>query len=598
MEQSYEPSLSEQELIDLLASLVAARGDHERVEAKKAVHDVPRSLHETLSAFANGSGGTVLLGVDEKAGFAAVGVSDARSTIDKVVSLSERMSPPLRLSIGPVVIEGATVVVVQVPALRPHERPCHRADLPPWESSYIRVGDGDRRLTAYEVSVLLANRTPNQHDRRPVDGATVADLDRDLVADLLGRVRARSDRLGGMEDVELMRQLNVVALLDGVPVPTLAGLLALGRYPQHHRPQLNISFVAYPTVTAGLAGPRGERFLDNRPIDGPIPVMVSDAVAALKRHMKQRSIVTGVVRIDEWEYPETVLREALANALAHRDYSNEALGAQVQVELFPDRLVVRNPGGLFGPLRVDELGLDGSSPASTRNPSLLRLLEDTPLDGRHVVCENRGSGITTMRLALSQAGMEPPRFDDGISTFTVTIPNHALIDESAAEWLSSLDVAGLNRSQLTALAHLRRGETLTNVRYREATGVVDSRAATSDLQELRRRGLVEQHGDRGATEYRLGASATPMVVAEPPPADDEGPEGRVATPMQATVLAALSWSQPRSKQEIADVTGLAGSQVLPVLRVLRDRGLVRMVGRPRSHNAAWLRVADPPVTVP
>ncbi|MBO3751050.1 hypothetical protein J5X84_33680 [Streptosporangiaceae bacterium NEAU-GS5] len=102
-----------------------------------------------------------------------------------------------------------------------------------------------------------------------------------------------------------------------------------------------------------------------------------------------------------WEYPETALREALVNALAHRDLFLAARGGQVQIEMYPDRLVIRNPGGLYGALTVDDLGEEGVS--SARNATLMRLLEDVPVPGEtRTVCENRGSGIRAMLDALGR----------------------------------------------------------------------------------------------------------------------------------------------------------------------------------------------------
>lgn len=107
------------------------------------------------------------------------------------------------------------------------------------------------------------------------------------------------------------------------------------------------------------------------------------------------------------------------NALAHRDLSSAARGTPVQVQLFPDRLTVINPGGLFGPVSIERLGEEGIS--SSRNQVLMKLLEDTtaPDDGR-LVCENRGSGIGGMLAALRRAGLPRARFVDRVATFEVT----------------------------------------------------------------------------------------------------------------------------------------------------------------------------------
>jgi len=125
--------------------------------------------------------------------------------------------------------------------------------------------------------------------------------------------------------------------------------------------------------------------------------------------------------------PEVALREAIVNALVHRDYSVGARGTQVQIEMYPDRLLVRSPGGLYGPVAIEELGLRGTS--SSRNRALLKILADAPFEDGRTVCENVGSGIFTMRRAMADAGMEPPVFSDNVSTFEVTFPNHPLLDQ-------------------------------------------------------------------------------------------------------------------------------------------------------------------------
>jgi ATP-dependent DNA helicase RecG len=185
----------------------------------------------------------------------------------------------------------------------------------------------------------------------------------------------------------------------------------------------------------------------------------------------------------------------------HRDLSSSARGTQIQVEMYPDRLIIKNPGGLFGPVTVDSLGEEGIS--SARNATLIKLLEDVPLPGEtRTVCENRGSGIRSMLDALLTAGMSPPQFEDRISSFVVTFPNHTLLSEETLQWITGLGEHGLTDSQCVALAMLREEEVLDNRAYRAATGV-DSRVATAELQDLVARELVTQTGTRRWAQYRL-----------------------------------------------------------------------------------------------
>lgn len=323
----------------------------------------------------------------------------------------------------------------------------------------------------------------------------------------------------------------------------MAALLALGSYPQEHFPQLMVSFVHYP-LPAGGAFAEGVRFLDNVTIEGPIPIMVRDTLAATRRNMSRRAIIGGAGREDVWEYPETALREAVVNALVHRDLSSAARGTQIQIEMYPDRLAIRSPGGLFGPVTVDNLADEGIS--STRNATLMRILEDVALPGEtRTVCENRGSGIRAMVSALRAAGMSPPQFEDRVASFAVTFPNHTLLDEETVRWIKSLGEKGLTDSQCIALAMLRDGQILDNRSYRSAGGV-DSRVATAELRDLVARELVLQTGTHRWARYELS--------------------------------------------ELVRRAGLTDQTVRRWLAILREEGVIELIGSsPRSKHARYRR---------
>lgn len=362
---------------------------------------------------------------------------------------------------------------------------------------------------------------------------------------------------------------NVLSAARG-PV-TLAGLLALGRFPQQWFPQLNLTFVRYVEADGGTAD-SGVRFIDNVTLDGPITAMAQDLQIALRRNMARRASVSGMARRDTWEYPEAAIREAVVNALVHRDLSPSARGTQVQVEMYPDRLVVRNPGGLHGPVALDQLG-EGVS--SSRNASLMRILEDVTIPGEAAaVCENRGSGIRTMLAALRSAGLQPPEFRDSISAFSVAFPNHALLSEEVVQWIASLGEDGLTKTQVLGLALLRRGATLDNPSYRAATGV-DSRIATGELQDLVARELVQQHGTKRWARYTLADSGA--VQAPPVSGFRRKPADR-----RTQILQALG-GDTLSRAELAKLTGLHDRVVRHWLKVLRDEGAVERT-TPKTQN--------------
>jgi len=585
-------SVDEAEFERHLARLRRLGADHSTCEVKKSQGGLPTSIWETISAFANAEGGTIILGVDEKNDFRVVGVRDAGAIERDLASVCHDLEPTVRADIQTLFVADKAIVVAEIPPVARDQRPCHKRSLGPWYGSRYRVADGDRKLTDYEISVLLANRVHQQHDLSPMLRASRDDLDSNAIDGFLRRIRdTRGAIFLGMDDERALEMLNVLTRHDERLVPTLAGLLAFGIYPQRYEPQLNVTVVAYPTSRPGEPGPLGERFTENRSLDGSIPVMVTEVIRVLKRNMRVRSVDQGIFRMDEWEYPEEVLREALVNALVHRDYSEHARGAQVQVELYPDRLIVRNPGGLYGPVDVTSLGT--TTVSSSRNRILLKILEDTPIGDRHMVCENRGTGIARMRFALSKAGMEPPNFSDNISTFEAEFPNHTLFDQEALDWLSALGDYPLTNAQRSALVLMRKGNLLTNNVYRSVSGIQDSRIAYKELKELVDRDLVDQVKSGGSTYY---------VLAREDPEIDDGIFSMVGSEVaeieqsltrhQGDVLSALGVAA-LTKAEIAARVTLTPQQTIDTLRGLRRKGLVEMLGQPRSRKALWRATKRP-----
>lgn len=427
------------ELREIIELLRKFEGNLLHLDAKRAAHDLPRRLWETISAFANTpAGGILVLGLDEMADFGVVGVADPTKIQADLASLCASMEPPIRATIEPHLVDGKTVIVAEVPELGIDQKPCYYPPAGLVNGAFIRVGDGDHKLTQYEIQMLLASRGQPREDERPVPEASLADLDPALVAGLLERLRTPNrSPFRDLDDESALATVKVLVRNGDRLVPSLAGLLALGRYPQYFFRSLDITFVVYPMYRVGEPGPRGEQFLDNQKFDGPIPRMIRPTLDALQRNMKRRAIVRGIYREDLWEYPEDAVREALVNALVHRDLSPAGSATSVQIQMFPDRLVILNAGGLFGSVTVDQLGDRGVS--ARRNPTLMTLLEDTLIpEERRAVCENRGSGIGAILGALRRAGMGPPLFENLVSIFSVTFPNHTLLDTETLQWLERM----------------------------------------------------------------------------------------------------------------------------------------------------------------
>lgn len=531
------------DLPGLVRLLRRRRTDLPAVEVKSGAGGVPRSARATLSAFSNDSGGVLLLGLSEEDGFRPADGFDAGRIRDGLASMcSDDLEPPVRADIEIEDFEGAQVVVATVPEMDRAAKPCFVKTRGMAAGSYTRGGDGDRLLTDYEIFLLHSNRGQPRDDHEVVQEATTADLDLDAVSRLLRRVRQREPRpFGSVDDETALVRLGVLRPTPDGPRPTLGGLLTLGQWPQQFFPQLCVTFVAIPANSKDTVPEGAPRFTDNAVLRGPLPEIIEKTVQVILRNTRTAGHVRGVGREDVGDYPVEALREAVTNALAHRDYSPLARGTQVQVELYLDRLVVRNPGGLFGTVTPDDLGQEGVS--SSRNDYLVPLLADVYLPGTdQVVADNRGSGIPDMLARLRRANLTLPSFDSQLTRFTVTFPRHTLLTPETLAWVRDLGEPGLTQAQVSALALMREGRQVSNGTLRQLG--LDSRDATQALADLVGRGLAYKIGGRRYAHYILADDRPPV----PAPLFED-------VPRDGVVRAASEASSPTS------ATSSAGSPV-------------------------------------
>ncbi|WP_327106267.1 ATP-binding protein [Nonomuraea glycinis] len=471
-----------QDLSLTVARLRAAGGDYDDIEVKAAAGGLPKSLTSTLSALANHpGGGTIILGLDEAAGFMPVHLADPQALKQGLAHKARSLSPPVQLVISDGQVDGLPVIVARVHECDPSAKPCRIAAS---GAAYIRGYDGDFPLSSLEEQAFLAARQPPLFDRRPVAGATRADLDDELVLEFLRSARERDARgLGRFhDDAELLRRAGIV-LPDGTA--TVAGLLALGVHPQEWFPRYVIQASADPLPS----DPPSARARNQATISGPIPRMLDEALAWARRTF-DTSIVTapdGSVH-DRPSYPYVAFREIIANALLHRDLDNWSAGMAVEVRLKRDRLIVANPGGLYG-ITVERLGRDAVT--SARNARLVAICQHvrTPETGARVI-EALASGIPVVTSALAEAGLPPAHYIDAAIRFTVVLRQPIPVMQPYSD---------LKQTELHVFHALAAGERSAADLGREL-GMTPAHIRKV-LRELRSKGLVEQRGGRGKSTF-------------------------------------------------------------------------------------------------
>ncbi|HUZ24949.1 MAG TPA: ATP-binding protein [Streptosporangiaceae bacterium] len=570
------------ELAEIVARLRETGVEFEDVEVKRAAGGLPRNVAETMSAFANSRGGIIILGLDERAGFAPVGVSDPVALRDELAGIARaKLTPALAPVIDTVPFEGVILVLAEIEALPPVQRPCYVTARSLYNGAYVRAGDGDRRLTPYEIDRLRENSGQPRWDEEPVPQATAKDLDRGAVLRLIETATRSSPRsFSGLSEPDALTRLGVLVPHEGSLVPSLAGLFSVGAYPQQFFPQLMVSLAVYPHEDAGQPGPAGIRFLDSAAVGGTVPTMVTDSIQAAQRNLRMASRIVGAGREDYWEIEPEVIREAVVNALMHRDYSPQARGTQIQVELFPDRLTVTSPGGLFGNVRLETLGQSGTS--SSRNARLASLLQEAgdPLTGRPVA-ENRSSGISMMISRVRRDTGLVPLFAASLDYFRVTIPRTSAVTPELRAWAIRLSRGeDLSEAQISALALANAGNDVDIALLRRLG--LGSSDARRQLGQLRYLGLLRPRKARDDGSYRL-APGLPGITAGPKALPSPG------SGLPERILETLGETDSASREELQQATGASRSSVINALDDLITSGAVEATAPSRSPNRRYRR---------
>lgn len=572
--------LNSTELRDAIDRMRRLGRDTSEIEVKAAVGGLPTSLAKTISAFSNTRGGSIILGLDEKSGFLpapgfqAIPIAEAFKELVRPRQAGESQSqlqpdPIVEISIQE--FEGAQIVVGIVEEVAPEKKPCFVTTKGKEQGSYERLLDGDHRMSTHAIFLLSSNRQQPLRDIDEIPGITISDLDEQLISGLLSRVKRTRPRLTKVAhtDEEILAALKVLG--QDLKTVTLAGYLALGIYPQLRFPQLMVSYAHFPANSKDSSD-GNIRMLDRANFEGPIPWMISDTVSKLEAALPRRRISLGSSSQDVGEIPMDVIREALVNAVAHRDYSHFSEAEQVRVELYPDRLEITNPGGIWGGRREVDL-FDGTS--RSRNSYLTRLLPDVPLPDASTVSENQGTGIRFMVGSMKSHGLPLPTFRSTNVQFTTSLARHGLMEPTIVEHLRRVGAGDLDERSLAALAlALQKGEIDDQiVRYQLD---MDSFDAWRLLMELEKENWLE-HGRRG--------QFSPTTRLQQVPLFDSQVEGSGANP--DPIIALLRARQPLDVRVLASELGISLEKARRDLRRLVESGEVVPTAPPTSRLRAY-----------
>ncbi|MCA9948158.1 MAG: putative DNA binding domain-containing protein [Anaerolineales bacterium] len=429
------------------------------------------NLAECLVAFANGDGGLIVLGLDDNGRSTEnIWEEEAESALREAASLC-RPPVPSRWQ----QVEGSKGTLIGINVARSLEL----------HSLYdgrvlIRSGTRNRPVAGDEILDIANSKNSAEFETELVPGAHTDDLDQEIINEYLDRRQKR----GVAKITATTELLFEIGATDRVGNPTTAGILLFGKRPQMFFPQSSVVFVRFPGNE-----PRGEEggigYGRRDEITGPLARIVERAWNVVFEEMRVGATVNTLEREEITEYPRFAVREALVNAVAHRDYRIK--GRRIEIRMYANRLEIISPGGLPGYMTVDNLVEEHFS----RNPRIVSGLYQWGY------IEELGLGIDQMIEEMVQSGHQPPLFKASPHLFTVTLSNKQE-RPSPPKWTHNM-----NERQARALTYVRENGSITNREYRQLCSDVSAETLRLDLVDLVDKSLLLKIGSKKGTHYIL-----------------------------------------------------------------------------------------------
>ncbi len=440
-----------------------ATGESQQLEFKSSLN-MREEIGETISAFANSTGGVILIGVSDDG--TVRGVQMGKKTSEDLAHfIRNNTDPQMYPEIREHDRDGNTVIALSV----------KENDIKPVffkGSPFQRVGKTNQRMSVTRIREL-AQQQPIRvgWDEQVCEGATLTDIDQPLVSQFIKEANAkRNTSLNESATVKIV--LRKLGLLKANHL-THGAVLLFGKEPQRFHSQAEVR-------CARFKGTEPVEFIDMKVFSGNLFSQIDEVEEFVKTHIALRAKIGGMKRQEQWEYPLEAIREAIVNALCHRDYASSG---NVQIRIFDDRLEVRNPGGLPEGLTVEALKRDHDSfPRNRKIAECFFLVK---------LIERWGTGTNRMIRLCSDAGLPEPRFEDRKISFIVSL-NQFFLTEDVLE--------SLNDRQKNAIEFLKGTKRITTREYASRFGI-SHRMARIDIKQMIDLGILEKKGASDKTTY-------------------------------------------------------------------------------------------------
>lgn len=467
--------------------------ESDRLELKSASRGrLPKDTWTTISAFSNTDGGTIVFGVDDN----GIEIGLSKKEIDAVQKdIASLCNTGFNHKIVPVISVDDDHVLVIIDPLPAIMRPLYSKKRGVEDGTYIRVGSADVKATSEDI-MRFAVAAQGGAEIFTYNVAYDSVLDGRRIENYVDLLNSRNNNIyQQFSEEEILRKQR--ALIDDKV--SLFGLLAFGdklSLKEVVAPTMNIAVTQYSGIDK-VAGDAVETYTDSKEFDGCVIEQFESAFAFMRSKLPVRGMVGADGRRQDYLIiPEIALREALANAIVHRDYA--ATSARIQVDIYADRIEIINPGRSLMP--IDELE---STQSVTRNPLVMNFLKENGYT------EQKARGIRTIKHTIREAGLQAPVFENiSGQSFKVTLFTSAFISADDKEWLRQFGGYELRERQLNSLVYLRHhnDEGINNSTYRELNNmnsVGDDKMANRELARMVEVGILRADGARRYRKYHL-----------------------------------------------------------------------------------------------
>ncbi len=424
---------------------------------------------ETAAAFANTHGGIIFIGVSDNGEIRGItiGKETLRNWSNRIAQATE---PRVVLEIESVDIGGKSILLIHI----------SESSLKPVSVKgvcYKRVGNSNRVMSPQEIAQMHLNATGQSWDQLVVTRAGIDDIDEKKVEWYLTR-RETIRNVAKPQDMRLTALLKNIDGLSDEETPTYAGILFFGKYPQRFFRNAQLRVVRFKGISVT------HPVINRLDCSGALWEMVDAAEEFIRKNIRLLSLRTSMSfqRDDKFEYPLKALREAIINALIHRNYQKSA---DVRVFIFDNRVEIINPGTFPEGVNPDE---PVHEPV---NPTLSQLMYDVGFIERY------GAGIRMMKRLSAEWGNTEPRY--AFHPLQTTIIFDSPIQETTYIEIDDISEQ-LNERQRNAFFYVQRHGQITTKKYVEINHV-SRQTAYAELTDLTNKGLLTVVGKGRGTKY-------------------------------------------------------------------------------------------------